>query len=103
MSVLAAILVYANWSVRRQADAELAQFEKSGDRSVGASGFMLVEDADGTRLLIDKSSGKVVRGPLIFRDDDGGVLAVRDKAAVRLSGDPLQNIAIWIIGPMRAN
>ncbi len=100
-AVVAATILYANWTVNASADAALTEHSKSAlppnhDR------FSIVKDANDTFLLMNMSSGKIVEGPLVLRENDGGVLAVRDKKLVRLSGGFIQNVVIWIFGPSRS-
>jgi hypothetical protein len=99
-----AVVLYANVSVTRRAEAELADYVK--DRyPLDINSFMVLEMYDGPNLksvLLDRASGVLIDLPFVLRDHDGGILAVREnKSLVRLSGSLLQNLRIWIFGPSR--
>jgi hypothetical protein len=97
---IAGTAFYANTSVNGRAESLLTEYTKTSP-SPDLDKFMMVEDPDRTVMLLDKPSGKLVEGPMVFRARDGGVLAVRQKVLVRLSGNLFQNLRIWIFGPSR--
>jgi len=101
VAVVGAVTLFGNWSVTRSAEKALADYAKTGALPPDLDKLKVAETAPGAFVLVDMRVGKIVREPLVFRDRDAGVLAVREGTLVRLSGNVLQNLLIWVLGPMK--
>jgi hypothetical protein len=86
--------LYINVDVKKTAGRALTDYNHGAD-SPDLNNYLMVELADKTIRLVNRSTGRFVDGPLVFTDYDGRVFAVHDKALLQLSGGVFWNLAIW--------